>query len=506
MRIFVAEFKQESNSFNPILTRLDDFARTGIVHGNSLLQVPDGEHGAIRGLLDAIVEYGGTPIPGRAMRAKSGGPVEQAVIDAFIDDTLEEIKQNAPIDGAFISLHGATLSNCSDDVCGDILEAIRKQIGKKAILCATCDLHANVTKKMLRNADYITGFHTYPHLDLRQTGYRAGKLGMMRLQKKPIVMACAHVPMIVAASDYTTREGELKHLMDYGDHLVQEGKLLDFSIFQVQPWLDVSQIASAVLTIATSAADAKSCATILAQRQLALRHTLKQPHHPINAIIDEALHNTSSKPVILVDSADSPNAGATGDSAQALRCLLPYKNQLKAAFSINDTPAVKQAFSLGVGMQANFSLGATLAPALTSPIQINARVKSLHDGIFTMEGKGGNRGNLCSIGKTAVLIAGGISILVTEHATRIGDPQFYRGFGIEPLLQDLVVMKACTSFRANYEPLAATILLADTPGAASANLTSLPYMRLPEPLFPFVDISEKNIAPPMLYRTPIESG
>ena len=47
-------------------------------------------------------------------------------------------------------------------------------------------------------------------------------------------------------------------------------------------------------------------------------------------------YNKSGKPVILVDSADSPNAGATADSATVIEKLLPYRDVLKCAVAVSD--------------------------------------------------------------------------------------------------------------------------------------------------------------------------
>jgi microcystin degradation protein MlrC len=68
-----------------------------------------------------------------------------------------------------------------------------------------------------------------------------------------------------------------------------------------------------------------------------------------------------------------------------------------------------------------------------------------------------------------------------------GDPQLYRGFGIEPLMYDLVVVKANTSFRVGYGKFAGEIYEADTPGAAAHDLLRLPFRKLSRRLFPWVD-------------------
>lgn len=77
---------------------------------------------------------------------------------------------------------------------------------------------------------------------------------------------------------------------------------------------------------------------------------------------------------------------------------------------------------------------------------------------------------------------------------------FYRSFGIEPENCDLVCVKACTSFRAGYEPIASEICNENTPGAAGVVLTDLPFEKRPVPMFPFDKIAEKNISEPKICR------
>ncbi len=54
-------------------------------------------------------------------------------------------------------------------------------------------------------------------------------------------------------------------------------------------------------------------------------------------------------------------------------------------------------------------------------------------------------------------------ILVNHAGSNCKDPQFYRSVGIEPTLCRLVDVKACTSFRAAYEPISALICNTITP-------------------------------------------
>ena len=500
-RIFVCGLLQESNSFNPVLSTFEDFVGAGIYEGDALVRAGERAGATIHGILNCIKDTGCEAVGGVRARAKSGGPVSSSVVNWFIDETVRGLKDAGDVAAVTVSLHGATQSEVSDDVCGDILSRIRETVGPEVIISASCDLHGNITEKMVRNADYICGYLTYPHLDHYEVGYRAARLAIERINGRPLKMARVTIPMMAPAHGYSTTRGGLKNLMDRAHALVKNGTIADFSIFQVQPWLDVPEVASTVLVTAEDEAVAKSVAADLAAEEFALRQELQgEELWRVNDVIQAALTNPSDKPVILVDSADSPNAGACGDSAAILADLLPYRNSMRVALSFNDVAAVEKAYRLGVGGRGDFMLGASLAPRLSKSVQVkDVTVKSLHDGNFILGGPA-EKGQFRTLGKSAVLEAGQIMILVTTRGQNNGDLQFYRGFGIEPTLRRLVCVKACSSFRAGYEPVSALICNTVTPGAAGPVLTELPFEKLPAPLYPFQEISEDMISAPEIFR------
>ena len=62
--------------------------------------------------------------------------------------------------------------------------------------------------------------------------------------------------------------------------------------------------------------------------------------------------------------------------------------------------------------------------------------------------------------------------------------------GIDPLTQPIVVAKGVHSPRAAYEPIAAEMIMLNTPGCTSADLSGLVYQYRRRPMFPFeVDAS-----------------
>ena len=336
-KVFVCGLREESNSFNPMLCSMDAFKSFQFVEGDDIV-ANNGEcdvniNGMLRVLHAAGIKVVSTD--GVYMRVGSGGPIDSRVIDWFIEKIVKALKAEAPLDGVILSLHGATTSNKSDDVCGDILQAIREAVGEKTVISVSFDLHANVTEKVMQNADYVSGYHTYPHLDIYETGERAAQRLVEHFTKGRAYVARVELPIIASASAYTTNDGKLKEIMRQAEAMVEDGSIVDYSIFQVQPWLDVEKMASTVLIVDYDAQKAKSIATDFALKVFHIREDLQGTKlFSVQEVIEKALKNKTGKPVILVDSADSPNAGACSDSAVVLEDLLPYKDELKCALSV----------------------------------------------------------------------------------------------------------------------------------------------------------------------------
>jgi microcystin degradation protein MlrC len=74
---------------------------------------------------------------------------------------------------------------------------------------------------------------------------------------------------------------------------------------------------------------------------------------------------------------------------------------------------------------------------------------------------GGSRMNL---GPCAALRIGGVRIVVGSRKAQMADQAMYRQVGIEPTEQAILVNKSSVHFRADFEPIAQTILVCAAPG------------------------------------------
>ena len=94
--------------------------------------------------------------------------------------------------------------------------------------------------------------------------------------------------------------------------------------------------------------------------------------------------------------------------------------------------------------------------------------------------------------RTAILISGNLTLLVTQEAAPIVGRKVYQSQGHDPADYDLVVCKSPNGFRTHYEAIAARIVAVDVPGSTSANLKTLPYQHCVRPIFPLDD----GVVPP----------
>ena len=490
MKILIGALAHETNSFCGHNISFESWMANPTYHGEEILTQYRGKPHAIGGMLQALEEgadvpqvIGGADLSGRNV---AGGIVDQKVVDTFLEEMLEVIRTNLPLDGVLLSFHGAMQTDVWDDAEGEMAQAIRKAVGEDAVIGVSTDLHAFVSDRLAAAADIVCGYHTYPHVDQYETGYRTAKLVMEKIRGRDLHLLKIRLPMLIPASAFTTLKGPFKEMMEYASRRAQEAGLADFTLYLQQPWLDIAPGGSSVVVLGEDREKMEAVCRDLAERLLALRYKLKPDAKSTDEVLDLALANEEDKPVILVDSADSPNAGASGDSMEVGCRVLERGLSLKTATCVADAPGVEEAFRVGVGGRGRFRLGGTINPTLPV-LDGEGYVRSLHDGVFRNEGPA-YRGMVQNLGRAAVLSFGPVDVLVCDHLESPGDPQLYRAFGMEPTLYRLVDVKACTSFRAAYEKFTDLIYETDTPGSAAIDLTRLPFRKISRDFWPWSDL------------------
>jgi microcystin degradation protein MlrC len=184
MRIAIAEVAQETDSFSPLVADRTDFEAYGLYFGNEILERMRGV-GPIGGFLEVAAEQSEpvTLLPIIRAWGSAGGTIAAETLVFLTERLVAGLKQSLPLDAVFLSLHGAAAAENEDDVEGHVLQAVREVVGHKIPVVVAFDHHANITRRMVEQANLLIGHETQPH-DPPATGRKAARLLFQMLQGK----------------------------------------------------------------------------------------------------------------------------------------------------------------------------------------------------------------------------------------------------------------------------------------------------------------------------------
>jgi len=483
MKILLAAFKQETSTFNPTRTPYDLF---NVRFGKDILKLR-GTNTEIAGALDVFDTHTDVEaIPTYYANSVSGGPVLDADLDRMTNELLDAVRNAPQADGMLMVFHGAMAGETEMDPEGRVLVGLREILGDIPIV-TTYDLHGVITDRLVEHSDILLPFHTYPHIDMFETGQRGAK-ALLHLLKDNAKPTCAHIklPMLVRGDELITATGRFGQAIKMCQSIEASDKGLAAGVYIGNPFTDVPALQSNVIVVTNNdLAYAQREAKKIAQFMWENREHFKAP---LTSLAD-AIHIAQETEGITIfsDAADATSSGASGDSNAILKGLIQHNYTGKALLPIVDAPAVEAAIQAGIGATLTVPIGGTIDKDRHSPVEITATVKLLSDGEFTYAG-----GTTGHAGLSAVLVSDTYTIMATSKPVSIMDQEVFKSRGIDPHDFDLVVCKSPNGFRVHYEAMAARIIPVDVPGSTSANLQSLPYQKCVRPIFPLDD----NVQPP----------
>ncbi|MCZ7583638.1 MAG: M81 family metallopeptidase [Deltaproteobacteria bacterium] len=487
-KIAIGQFAQESHSFSPIPGSWTQFEAGYVLRGPKIIAHFQGTRDAIAGALEVAGRQGTDVVPLMACFATSSGPILQDVFDSLLDELLDRLRAVLPVDGVFMVLHGAMLAEHDDDATGRVLEAIREVVGPEVPVTGSLDLHANVTQKMVDQANVLVGYKTFPHVDMYETAARAMQhlADLIAGTARPVT-ALRCLPMILPGENGRTTDGPFAEVIAQAIALESTPGVLSASAFSVQPWLDLPDVGCSVLvTTEDDPTLADREAEQLADAFWARRRAFDVQLVPIEEAIARAVV-AERGPVIFSDASDAPSSGAPGDSTVILNALLEAGVNVETLINIVDPKAVDAAIRAGVGAEVTLTVGGRATAAFCAPATLTGRVRLIADGAFRFKGPGFH-GVEFQRGRTTVVQAGAIFLEIMERPVVQWDPELYRSVGLEPRDARIVVVKSPAGFRAAYAPFAAEIIIVDAPGVCSSNLRSFPWKRIGRPCYPLDEI------------------
>jgi len=484
----VARFQHETNTFAATPTPPEAFtahwgeAARASMKGSDLPMAP---------LLELAERLGATATTPVAAEASPGNRVTDSMFEHVASAIVGAVAQGC--DAVLLELHGAMVTQSHDDAEGELLARVRKAAPRLPI-CITLDLHANISQRMMDNADVVVGYKTYPHVDYRQTGEHAAELARRTLLReiRPVTR-WRPVPILAHTLAMGTDSGPMARAVDAARQAEHEPGVLAVSVFGGFPLADVADAGvSVVVTADGDSSVAQRVADEIAATLWAEREEFIYTSPPLAVSLAEAdtlARRPGRGPVLLFDHSDNVYSGGTADTMDVLEGALRAGLTGIAAGPICDPEAVAEIWAAGLDTEIEVELGNKVPQPLLGrardPMSIRGRVIRLHDGEIPMPDSIYGAYHQ-SLGRTAVVDNGAVKLIVSEQRIEPCDSKLFSDLGIDPRAQRFLLIKSRMHCKPIFMPLARGLVLCDSDrgGPTSSRIGLFPVRHMRRPLFP----------------------
>ena len=247
-RVALGGIFTECNELGSTPIDIAAFARYELCRGSDLLSI---ESGVVGGMVEILRTEPIEPVPILFASACPGGPLTRECYEILRFEFLERLQETLPVDGVLFPFHGAAAAEHVGDIEGDLLRETRNLVGPHTPLLATLDLHAHVTAEMVRHADALIAWETYPHRDTFETGQRGARM-MVDILGGRInpTMAMAKVPVVTGAFHGATEgDGPFARIMRMAKSYERGDGVLSTSAILIHPHLDQPNMGSGAIAI-----------------------------------------------------------------------------------------------------------------------------------------------------------------------------------------------------------------------------------------------------------------
>ena len=489
MRFVLAMMKHETNTFSPVPTSLASFAvgrASGVpAEGDEVIAAYAGTNTGIAAYLDLAREVGAEVSVPLAANAAPSGPVEDAAFEHIAGAICDAIRRGC--DALFLDLHGAMVTKSHGDGEGELLRRVRA-IAPDLPIAVSLDFHTNMSPVMVENATVMTGYCTYPHVDMYETAERAGRSLLHALGGKAMpVIVWGKRPMLTHTLRQSPSAQPMKEIMDKAMAAEASGTVLNASVFGGFPMADIVHVGLTVVLVADGATDAaEALRDELLEMAWARRADFVYEVEPIAESIAHA-KTLQGGPILLVDHGDNVFSGGPQDVMETVAEAIRQGLDDMAVGPIWDPSSVQRMIEAGVGQAVTLELGGrTDMPALGlagQPLAVTGTVRRITDGRYKVSCPM-MTGLMLDHGPSAVLDTGAAEILVCSERMEAFDLGVFRHAGIEPTSKRYLLIKSRQHFRAGFEPIAEHIVLLSGPGVTSSDYGLFKFINVPRPLYP----------------------
>jgi microcystin degradation protein MlrC len=491
MRLLVAMMKHETNTFSPVRTDLERFMAWGGHVGEAAYDAYKGTGMPFGAYLDLAEEAGHEVVTPIAAEAMPSGKVEAAAYEFMTGKILDAVREG--VDAALLDLHGAMVSETTDDGEGTLLEKMR-EIAPDLPIAVTYDLHTNLTQKMIDNCTCLIGYKTYPHVDMRAVGEKIGRVMLDYLAgRNSPVMAWGHPPLLAQTLRMGHDDEPMKSLLDLAREAEAQPGILAATVFGGFPLADFHDAGASVCVVADGdMALAEAWRDRLVEQMWKNREEFVYRGEPLEDAVSRAKALTDG-PVLLLDHADNVGSGGTQDVMVVIEEVLRQGLKDVAVAAVYDPEAIKAMQKAGIGATVTLQLGGkTEMPSIDmkgEPLEVTGTVKSLTNGEWIVRGPM-YTGVKVSMGHSAVLDTGDVEIVITSQHHEPWDLGVFTSVGIQPEHKRYLLLKSRIHYRAGFGDLGKHTITCDGHGVTTSDNTLLDFQKVRRPIYPLDNINE----------------
>jgi microcystin degradation protein MlrC len=496
-RYVIALIKHETNTFSPLPTPLTAFGHgNGPAFGAAARSRFAGTNTPMGAYLDLAVREGAEIVTPVAAEAWPSNKTSRATFEALVRPLEEAVR--AGCDAALLDLHGAMVVEDCDDAEGEIVRRLRA-IAPQLPIAVTLDYHTNLSAELVANATVITGYKTYPHVDMYEVGKLSGEI-LLRSLKGEIepVMAWGWLPLLASIMRHAPEDGPSGDILRYAREMEASGKVLAASLLPSFPHADTPYTGVSAIVVADGRRGGGAAAREVCDRMLAIAWERRAEYAFAAPPLAESVaaarrlgEAAPGGPVLLIDHCDNCGSGGAQDVMAVVAEILRQRLDDVAVAPIRDPAAVARMIAAGSGNPVRLSLGGhTDMPAIGrrgEPLEVSGKVGAITDGEFTITGPM-YTGIRTFLGRTAVLevdnAGAKMQIVITERAHEPMDLGVFTHCGIDPARKRYIMLKSRIHYRAGFKPIAAHIVECAGAGVTNADLSVYRYRKITRPIFP----------------------
>ena len=484
-RIAIAGFQHETNTFCPFPTALSDFEQAdswpGLTQGSDVIEVFKSLNIPIGGFISANTDWVLMPILWAS--AEPAGIVQKQAFDEIVKMICEGITNAGQIDGVYLDLHGAMVTDNYEDGEAEIVQRVRQVIGDELPLVCSLDFHANISPQFIEDVSALSIFRHYPHTDMAYGGERAANLMKILLQTgKPFCKAFRQVDYLIPLSSQGTTRYPFDELYAGFDLLETHG-IVSVDAAAGFPAADIHNCGPSVIALGYEKPAVDNAADSLEQRFIDAEENIEDDLlSPTDAIIKASeLIKMNPEPVVLADVQDNPGAGGTCDTTAILQAAIS-EDCVRTIFGvICDSVSVEKCWQAGVGAELELSLGNAYPIAGAKRFSHQFVIEHLSDELVHCTGEM-YAGCDADLGAMALLRANSLEndiyVILASQRFQCLDLALFRHMGLAIELPQIIVVKSTIHFLADFDPIAQEVLFVDAPGVHPCRLSHIDYKNL----------------------------